>query len=72
MSSTFPDDLKMAKVTPALKEEIKMTLAIVGPFLSFLQLLEFLKSLYMTKCMLILSILIFYLMGSLALDHSIL
>ena len=52
------------------KEE--MTWVIIGPFLSFLQLLECLKSLYMTKYMLIFSIVIFWVMGSLALDHSIL
>ena len=42
-----------------------MTWVIIDPFLSFLQLLEFLKSLYITKCMLIFSIMIFWVTGSL-------
>ena len=54
------------------KEEIEMIWVIIGPFLSFLQLQESLKSLYMTNCMLIFSILIFWVIDSLALDHSIL
>ena len=49
-----------------------MTWVIIGPFLSFPQLLELLKNLYMTRCMLIFSIMIFCMMGRSALDHSIL
>ena len=72
MSRAFPDDLKMAKATPAFKGGDRDDLGYYSPFLSFVQLQKSLKSLYMAKCMLIFSIMVLWVIDSLALDHSIL
>ena len=46
----FPDDLKVAKVVPIFKASTKDDLATTDPFLSYLLLLGYLKSLYMINC----------------------